>query len=160
MEGDSRSFRLRTYLPGIMLIGLLGVAAGLGIFTFGYAQGASYFSDNPETCMNCHVMRDQFEAWNHSVHRRVATCNDCHTPHGFPDKWIGKGINGFNHSVAFTLNNFHDPITINDFNADIVQQSCLYCHGELLDTVYQHVSVDDSLTCISCHADVGHRNRK
>ena len=38
-------------------------------------------------------MRGQFDGWNHSSHKAVAGCNDCHTPHRFPDKWIVKGIN-------------------------------------------------------------------
>ena len=33
---------------------LVGGAAGLGGFTFFFAQGASYLKDDPKTCMNCH----------------------------------------------------------------------------------------------------------
>ncbi|MFW5771803.1 MAG: cytochrome c nitrite reductase small subunit [Phototrophicaceae bacterium] len=159
MEGNSQGKRLWTYLPGIVLISLVGIAVGLGVFTFGYARGASYLSDNPDTCMNCHVMRDQYEAWGHSTHARVATCNDCHTAHDFLGKWITKAINGWNHSVAFTLDNFHEPIRIKDFNARIVENSCIHCHEPLLDQVYEHMQIDNSLTCISCHADVGHPTR-
>ena len=69
---------------------MAGVALGLGLFTFGYAEGLSYFSSDPQACINCHAMQDQWDGWNHSSHRNVATCNDCHTPHRFPDKWIVK----------------------------------------------------------------------
>jgi hypothetical protein len=37
---------------------LIGAAMGLGLFTFWYAKGASYLGNDPETCANCHVMRD------------------------------------------------------------------------------------------------------
>lgn len=143
----------------VSLVGLFGVFVGLGLFTFGFARGASYFSDNPETCANCHIMRDQFEAWRHSSHARVATCNDCHTPHDFIGKWVIKGINGWNHSVAFTLGNFHEPIRIRDFNAAVVQQSCVYCHQAIVSQI-DGIHAAEPTQCIVCHADVGHRTRE
>ena len=39
---------------------LLGGLSGLGLYT--YAEGAAYFSDDPKACLNCHVMREPFEA--------------------------------------------------------------------------------------------------
>jgi cytochrome c nitrite reductase small subunit len=35
----------------------LGLAAGLGAFTFVYARGYSYLSNDPSACANCHIMR-------------------------------------------------------------------------------------------------------
>ena len=35
---------------------MLGLAAGMGLFVFHISRAASYLSDAPETCMNCHVM--------------------------------------------------------------------------------------------------------
>lgn len=141
-------------------VGALGVLVGISLFTFGYARGTSYLSDDPQTCMNCHVMREQFEAWNHSSHKNVAACNDCHTPHDNPvSKWIVKGINGFNHSVAFTTGDFHDPIRIRDFNADVVQHNCVGCHTEAVSQIIG-IHEDDTLRCVTCHADVGHSTRK
>ena len=40
---------------------LLGVVIGMGIYTFFYAKGYSYLTNNPETCANCHVMQAQYE---------------------------------------------------------------------------------------------------
>lgn len=53
----------------VALAALIGVFVGLSFYTFSYAEGLSYFSDDPNSCMNCHVMRDQFESWNHSNHK-------------------------------------------------------------------------------------------
>jgi cytochrome c nitrite reductase small subunit len=145
---------------GFTLVVLIGVFIGLGIFTFDYAKGTSYFSDNPETCNNCHIMRDQFDAWSHSSHARVAVCNDCHTPHSsIVEKWIVKGINGFNHSVAFTLQNFAEPIRIRGFNADIANQNCVDCHEELVTNVTGSTHSEEELRCVSCHGNVGHATR-
>lgn len=159
MTDSNASPRGRPRIWVLALAGVFGVFVGLSLFTFGYARGASYFSDDPQTCMNCHVMREQFEAWNHSSHRRVAVCNDCHTPHDtFVSKWFVKGLNGFNHSVAFTTGEFHDPIRIRAFNADVVQHNCISCHATAVSQVLG-VHEGESLPCVSCHADVGHSTR-
>ena len=60
---------------------LLGVFFGSGMFTFITARGYSYMSDDPAVCVNCHVMRDQYDGWRHGSHHAVASCNDCHIPH-------------------------------------------------------------------------------
>jgi cytochrome c nitrite reductase small subunit len=54
----------------------LGLLAGVGIYTFRYAEGLSYFSTDPAACMNCHIMRPQYNAWLSSSHHTVATCID------------------------------------------------------------------------------------
>src|SRR5215510_4388486 len=95
----------RRSLP-LWLGATLGVALGLGLFTLAYAKGLSYASDAPEACVNCHVMRDQYDGWLAGPHHAVATCNDCHVPQDFFGKWLAKGLNGFHHSKAFTLQNF------------------------------------------------------
>lgn len=139
----------------LLVAGLAGGIIGLGIFTFAYAEGASYLSDDPAACVNCHVMREVYDGWNHGSHKAFAGCNDCHTPRTFPRKYIIKGINGWNHSVAFTLNNFHEPIQITDLNRDVALENCLYCHGDL--TVgMSHAGSDDPTDCLVCHAGVGH----
>jgi len=46
---------------------LLGVIIGLGLYILRISNAVSYLSDNPETCINCHVMNPQYATWNHSV---------------------------------------------------------------------------------------------
>lgn len=153
--------RLRRARPGfiLILVGVLCIVAGLAMFTFVRAEGYSYFSDDPDACMNCHVMRDQYDAWGHSSHARVATCNDCHGAHdNIVNKLFVKGLNGFNHSFAFTFNTYEEAITITQFNADVVNDSCLYCHQELVSMVVP--DHEDAPNCISCHTGIGHPVRK
>ena len=90
----------------------LGIVFGLGGYTFHYAEGLSYLGNDPRTCVNCHIMRDQYDGWQHASHHAVATCNDCHTPHDFIGKYATKAENGFWHSKGFTLQDFHEPIRI------------------------------------------------
>jgi cytochrome c nitrite reductase small subunit len=157
MPRFTRSRSLQIALTGGILI-LLGALLGLSGFTFSYARGASYLSNDPETCVNCHIMRDQYDAWRVSSHRNVATCNDCHTPHDFLGKWITKGINGFNHGLAFTTGNYPEVIHIRDYNAAIAQENCVSCHLTLVGQVYGY-HADTERQCVDCHGNVGHQNR-
>ncbi len=139
-----------------------GVLAGVGFFTFGYAEGFSYMSNDPEACINCHVMEGHFDSWVNSSHRHVAVCNDCHLPAHPVGKWITKADNGFFHSVAFTLENFHEPIRIKERNRRVTQNQCVHCHEDLTDQIHPAPGTDfagDPVLCIHCHADVGHAGR-
>ncbi len=135
---------------------MIGVLSGLGIFTFGYAEGASYLSNDPQACINCHVMEDYYDSWQSSSHARVAVCNDCHLSHHPIGKWVTKADNGMFHSIAFTLDNYHKPIQIKARNRQVTQQACMHCHE---DTVHEMLTINqdkDPLYCMSCHSDVGH----
>ncbi len=140
---------------GVSFTVALGILSGLSLFTFNYAEGTSYFSDDPQSCVNCHVMQEQFEGWNRGSHKAVATCNDCHSPHTFPGKYIVKGLNGWNHSLAFTTGNFPNTIRIKDFNVAVAQNSCVDCHEGMVSHVVGDAN-KEPLTCMACHQDVGH----
>jgi cytochrome c nitrite reductase small subunit len=90
----------------LALTAIIGALLGVGIFTFGYGQGASYLSSDPRGCINCHVMQDHFNAWQHSSHQHVAVCNDCHLPHHPLKKWVTKADNGFFHSLGVHVGEF------------------------------------------------------
>jgi cytochrome c nitrite reductase small subunit len=143
----------------VVLATLVGVLGGVGAFTFGYGKGASYLSNDPTACVNCHVMQGHFDSWQNSSHRHVAVCNDCHLPHNYVGKWVTKADNGFFHSLAFTLENFHEPIQIKSRNRRVTQQACLSCHAELVHQMLPAADDGENLMCIHCHSDVGHALR-
>ncbi len=152
--------RILALLPSfpimLVLAAILGAAITFAAFTFTYAQGYSYLVDDPNACANCHIMREQFDGWNRSAHQNVATCNDCHTPHeSIVGKYAVKGLNGFNHSRAFTFGNFEEPIRITPFNREVTQGACLYCHGEFVSEI-AHAQSAEPTDCLSCHEGVGH----
>lgn len=135
----------------------VGALVGVGNFTFIYARGASYMTNDPAACANCHVMQGHFDAWSRSSHHAVAVCNDCHTPHDFLGKYTTKAINGWNHSLAFTTGRFHEPIVINDRNRQITENACRYCHQAIVQQIdAPHGNGGDTLSCIRCHENVGH----
>lgn len=141
----------------VLAASLIGVAAGVGGFTFSYGRGASYLSNDPAACANCHIMQGQFDGWLQGSHRAVATCNDCHTPHTFPGKYIVKGRNGFWHSYAFTTGDFHEPIQIKAGNLEVTETACRDCHEEMVHVVDGPLG-DQPRSCVQCHRDVGHRH--
>ena len=53
---------------------------GMALALVRIANAASYLSDKPEVCMNCHVMTDAFASWQRGSHGQVAVCVDCHDP--------------------------------------------------------------------------------
>ena len=137
---------------------LMGAAVGLGSYTFIYARGYSYLTNDPAACANCHIMQDHFAAWTKASHRAVATCNDCHTPPGLLPKYTTKAINGFNHSFAFTTGRFPEPLRITPRNHDITEQACRTCHAELTASIEAAAAAthQTALVCTTCHNTVGH----
>jgi len=141
-------------LPALTAVSF-GILLGVGTVTFRYAEGMSYFSTNPAACANCHIMQPQYDSWQKASHHIAATCVDCHLPADFVGKYIAKATNGWNHSKAFTLQDFHEPIVIKQKNSNILHRNCLRCHADL---VHAQGGADDGATprCVRCHASVGH----
>lgn len=140
---------------------LVGVAMGLGAFTFVYARGASYLTNDPAACANCHIMSEHYSAWNKSSHHAVAVCNDCHAPHDFIGKYKTKGLNGFWHSFYFTTGRYPDPLRITPRNREVTEHACRDCHTEMTEVIEHGATGFDNddgerLLCTRCHYDVGH----
>lgn len=166
-NADARARRTLRRVPlrrlggfGLALGVGLGVLLGLGGFTFGYGEGASYLLDDPRACANCHVMEGHFDSWRNSSHARVATCNDCHLPHDPIGKWVVKADNGFFHSLAFTFEDFHEPIQIKPRNRRVTQNACLGCHADFVDAMLPATPDGEMLWCAHCHGDAGHAGRE
>jgi len=144
----------RSTVAGALGGTMLGVVLGLGGFTFLYAKGASYLSNDPAACVNCHVMKEQYTGWLRGPHHAVATCNDCHTPHNLLGKYAVKAENGFWHSFYFTTGNYPDVVRARPVSRRIVEDGCRHCHATIADDISAHDSA--SLSCLACHSRVGH----
>jgi cytochrome c nitrite reductase small subunit len=148
--------RVERWLPALVAVAIGGLL-GLGLYTFQYARGLSYLSNDPEACMNCHIMGEHFDSWTKSSHRTAASCNDCHVPHTFPEKYIVKADNGWHHSKAFTLQNYADPIRIRSANLNTLQHNCVHCHAGIVSEIAGHRDVElGQARCTDCHRSVGH----
>jgi len=141
----------------------LGVLVGLGLLILRMSNAASYLSDDPNACINCHVMTPQFATWQKSSHARVATCNDCHVPHDNPIRTYGfKASDGLRHSFMFTFRLEPEVIRIKEAGRNVVQENCIRCHSKLIDQL-SLVSVTGESTehgkgklCWECHRETPH----
>jgi cytochrome c nitrite reductase small subunit len=134
----------------------LGLAVGIGSYTFIYAKGYSYLSNNPATCANCHVMQGHYDAWVRSSHKAVATCNDCHAPEALVTKYYTKAANGFWHSLKFTTGRFADPLRIRAVNHRVTESACRRCHQAMVHDIDARHGAAAGFSCLRCHASVGH----
>jgi cytochrome c nitrite reductase small subunit len=134
----------------------IGLAVGIGGYTFVYAKGASYLTNAPAACANCHVMREYYGGWIAASHRAVAVCNDCHTPPGLFAKYAAKASNGFRHSLAFTTGRFPEPLRITAGNRAITERACRGCHQEIVLAIEGPHPVSEAVSCVRCHPSVGH----
>jgi cytochrome c nitrite reductase small subunit len=141
----------------------LGAAVALLALVFHLSRASSYLSDNPATCVNCHVMATQYATWFHSRHRQVATCNDCHVPHDNKVRhYAFKASDGARHAFMFTFRLEPQVIRIHAAGQRVVQDNCIRCHGAAVHaTTLTEVRGDDvhaeqGLRCWACHRETPH----
>src|SRR5262245_54579529 len=127
----------------------IGLAVGLGAYTFIYAKGGSYLTNDPSSCSKCHIMQERLDGWLKSSHRSTAPCKDCHSPPGFIAKHATTASNGFWHSFAFTTGRFHEPIRIKDHNREVTERACRKCHQEIVEAIESpHGESSGEISCI------------
>lgn len=145
----------------------LFIAIGYFIYMVYASKALSYLSEDPKACINCHVMNTQYATWQHSSHARVASCVECHLPTtgSMVDKYSAKARDGWNHSVAFTLNTYDTAMKISEDGAKRVQANCISCHASISSTLvsnsdkYHQFDDPDVATgrkCWDCHKGVPH----
>lgn len=142
---------------------MLGILAGTGLLILRASNAHSYLSDDPKTCINCHVMYTQYASWTHSSHREVATCNDCHVPQdNFFRKYFFKAKDGMRHATIFTARAEPQVIQIKQAGANVVQENCIRCHRDLVEMVRAvQVTADnhdegEGARCWDCHRETPH----
>ena len=142
---------------------VLAVFIGLFCYAMYVSNAVSYLSDDPRTCVNCHVMQPNFASWQHSSHRNVATCNDCHVPqNNFLAKYMFKAEDGLRHATIFTLRAEPQVIQMREDGIKVVQENCKSCHINANQNVQlSTVSYEDALhgegkLCWECHRQTPH----
>lgn len=127
------------------------------------SNAPSYLSDNPETCINCHVMYPHYASWSKDSHSQWATCSDCHVPQdNFVRKYFVKARDGFNHSTYFTFRWEPQVIRIKSPGQAVVQENCIRCHIDLVDmtslvTVTGPIAREgEGKYCWQCHQETPH----
>lgn len=146
---------------------ILGMAVAVGLFAYVVKASdmMSYLSSDPKVCINCHTMNTHYATWQHSSHRNLSTCVECHLPRdSFMHKILAKSRDGLNHSVAMTLRTYGLNIRATENASDRILANCILCHQEMVSqmainsSLYQPsgrgVSFDRK--CWDCHRNVPH----
>lgn len=158
---------LKAFIPPpqwrFLVIVLVGIGVGLLLLTLHLARATSYLSDNPATCVNCHVMAPYYATWERGSHGRVATCNDCHIPHdNIINSYLFKASDGMRHSYVFTFRLEPQVIRIKQAGKDVVQQNCIRCHQNLIHPISlraisgQSIQREGDGYCWDCHRETPH----
>lgn len=165
---------LRTLTPvprwRIPLLIVFGAIAGFGIHIIIISNALSYMSEEPETCVNCHVMQSQFATWNHSSHRERASCTDCHLPHdNILNHYFAKGRDGMKDVFLFTFRMENNVPHSTSETKEIILQNCLRCHGEVHRDLDHYTAAAgnghghqgwEGKQCWDCHREVPHGRAK
>jgi len=147
-------------LPVIIL---LGAICGLGFYVMVESKALSYLSDDPKTCVNCHVMTPQYATWQNSSHRQWASCNDCHVPQdNVFKKYFFKAKDGLYHASVFISRGEPEVIRMHEAGDEVVQNNCIRCHqkqitdARLESMVGSHFEDRTERKCWTCHQEVPH----
>ncbi|NMC83294.1 MAG: cytochrome c nitrite reductase small subunit [Armatimonadetes bacterium] len=148
--------RALTPVTRFAVFGASGALVGMFPYLARISEGASYMSDSPETCINCHIMNPEYASWERSSHGRVTVCNDCHVPHdNIAAKYFFKAKDGSRHSYLFTLRREQQVIQAIPESRHVIQKNCLHCHERIVDVTYGP-HADSERSCTDCHREVPH----
>lgn len=142
---------------------LIGIGFGLILLVLHLGRATSYLSDNPSSCVNCHVMAPYYATWERGSHGKVATCNDCHIPNdNFLKSYLFKASDGMRHSYVFTFRLEPQVIRIKQAGRDVVQQNCIRCHFNQIHPISlraisaQKIMEEGDGYCWDCHRETPH----
>lgn len=146
LTGLSKHWQIAVYIS-------LGLCIGIAVLLARIANAASYLSDAPRTCMNCHVMTDAYATWQRGSHGRVAICTDCHVSHNNPvAKYAFKATDGLKHSYVFTLRKEPQVLQLSKRAVPVVQANCLRCHSNQLAMI--RLAESSERKCWDCHNNI------
>lgn len=152
----------RAFVVPLFLIG--GILSGLGGYTVYMSRAHSYLSDEPTTCINCHIMVPYYKSWENSSHAIWTKCYDCHLPHNnVISTYAYKAMDGMYHSAVFTMRAEPQSIRARDSRKNIIMENCIRCHTQLNTEFvntgmisYAQSTKGDGKACWDCHRGVPH----
>ena len=153
MRANVRAWLLLLPLPPcwrLAVFALGGAACGLALVVAHISRAASYMSDKPEACLNCHVMNNAYATWQHGSHHLAAECGDCHLPHQNPVATLAfQARDGLRHSYVFTFRLEPQVLELSRGAMPVVQGNCLRCHANQF--MMARLAAVTERRCWDCH---------
>lgn len=147
----------------VSVIVLMGIFTGLFFLLLHISRATSYLSDDPRSCINCHVMYPQYASWAKGSHGDVATCSGCHVPQdNFFRQYYFKASDGLRHATYFTMRWEPQTIQIKEAGVNVVQENCIRCHQDLVEMVSlvevsgEMARKEEGKLCWDCHEETPH----
>lgn len=129
-------------------------------------------------CATCHGMQPFVDAYaedthgGHNPRGLTAPCVGCHLPHDTPTHYLLAKIRTGSHDIwAHLLGFFREPqwlAKLDQRESFVHDSGCLACHAGLQRAPNQqptaslahqgYFAAPDSLRCVTCHAQVGHKD--
>jgi cytochrome c nitrite reductase small subunit len=137
---------------------VLAASAALAVFVL-VTDAPAYAGTASETCANCHVMDSMYENHFHAPHRAWTECADCHLPHqNVVAYYFEKGRQGMHDVYVFSTGQTPELIRLNENSRQIVQQNCIRCHTDAVETIMGGVQPFER-RCWECHRSTAHGDR-
>jgi len=160
MKKFLRDIPLRFIVP-MFLVG--GILAGILGYTAYIFRLPSYFSNNPDTCVNCHIMSSYYKSWRYSSHRDV-TCNECHIPQSnIISTYLFKAKVGVYHTTVFATGKETQALRPTKSSYSVIMDNCIRCHTQLNTAMartgmftYADTLQGNGKACWDCHTQVPH----
>lgn len=146
------------------IVGLTGLLVFISLLTLTFS-----YTTTSESCVLCHSMKPEFEAWEQSSHRKLP-CMGCHMPPGGATALVWDHIKAGKFVPAEFLG-YHTPINPESEVSQhhIENEQCERCHdlhtrkvtpsaqlaGMTREAHLKHL--DAKLHCTTCHNRITHR---
>ncbi|MBM7865307.1 cytochrome c nitrite reductase small subunit [Heliobacterium gestii] len=134
------------------------LAGGIFLMAAGAGTAAMHkITGNTAFCGTCHVMDNYMASWEHSSHREVAGCNDCHTDQrNYAAKTWSKVYAGSQHAFVNTVLTPPDHLKLYEASKPIIQRNCLRCHDDLVAQTNLDKAEPGGKSCFDCHRSTPH----
>lgn len=122
--------------------------------------GLNAYSQRSQFCGSCHaVMGEYYESWQTSTHGENAECLDCHSEPGWTGYYHSK-VEGARNALEFYLGIEKEGKAPPPGPASCLRDGC-HVADDLKRSEgtggFAHTQHMESVGCVDCHGDIGHR---
>jgi len=137
---------LISLIMGVLLVGVISAFLMLG------PPALLAKSEQPDFCVQCHVMESEYQAWSHAGAHRRKKCVDCHLPNeNAATHYVWKAIDGLKDVAFFYSGHVPDQIELTSHGEKVLQRNCVRCHEMAVSMI------DTERQCWSCHRRISHQ---